>query len=100
MRAIAQARVVSNDREIYGQVINLALGGCLFATETTLADGERLELSVVVLAPKRRIVADVSARVVRRTEHGGRRAYGLAFIAESTDERQLLQWLYGQAMRP
>lgn len=97
VRAIGVA--VIGDREAWGQVIDVSPGGCLFKTDDPLEIGEEITLRVTLMSETRRAIAEVAATVRRRTGDGDRPAYGLEFRASTSEERQVLQWLYGQALR-
>ncbi|QED26476.1 PilZ domain-containing protein [Microvenator marinus] len=96
VRAIASVRF--ENREIYGQVLDLAPGGCLLKTESTIAEGTKIELRVTIIKHDSRSVAEVRGTVRRATESEGRRAYGVEFEAMDSSERNTLQWLYSQAL--
>ena len=98
VRAIATATWPGGPREIFGQVLNISPGGCLFKTETTIEPGTILDLSITIVGGPSRVSADVSGVVRRRTQDDGRRAYGVEFTAMSRAERETIQWLYGRAM--
>ena len=97
VRAIACARF--EGKEIYGQIMDLSPGGCLFKTETSIAEGTVMELRVTIVGPDRRAVAEVRGIVRRESNDENRRAYGVEFVAENSTERRSLQWLYAQALR-
>jgi c-di-GMP-binding flagellar brake protein YcgR len=76
----------------------LAPGGCLLKTESTIAEGTKIELRVTIIKHDSRSVAEVRGTVRRATESEGRRAYGVEFEAMDSSERNTLQWLYSQAL--
>jgi len=96
VRAIAAVRL--EGREIYGQVLDVAPGGCLLKTESTIAEGTEVELRVTILKNDTRSVAEVRGVIRRMSEVEGRRAYGVEFVAADSSERNNLQWLYSQAL--
>ena len=89
----------SDGTEIWGQVLDISLGGCLLKTDDTLAVGAEVELRITIIGDGRRAVADVRGIVRRATQDGGRSAYGLELVGGSPEERRVLQWLYSQALR-
>lgn len=97
-RAIASVRF--DDKEIYGQVLDISPGGCLLLTETTLEVGQEFEMRVTIVHPSRRAVAEVSGIVQRTGEQNGRKAYGVKFSSEQRSDQKSLDWLYGQAISP
>lgn len=98
VRAVAAARL-ADGTEIWGQVLDISLGGCLFKADETLEVGDELELRVTIISEERRAVAEVDAVVRRAAEDGGRSAYGLELVAHSGEGRRVLNWLYSQALR-
>jgi len=98
VRAIAAAEL-GDGREIYGQVVDVSLGGCLFKTAATMELGDPLELRITLLGDDRRSIAEVSGVVRRVTEVEGRRAYGIELVGRTREERRTLEWLYTQALR-
>jgi hypothetical protein len=98
VRAIAAARL-DDDSEVWGQVMDISLGGCLFKADEPLEVGSELELRITIISEARRAVAEVSGVVRRRTEDGGRAAYGIELVGRNSEERRVLQWLYSQALR-
>lgn len=97
VRAIGAAKF--NDKEVWGQVIDVGPGGCLFKTESTIEIGTELELRVTIIGSDHRAVAEVNGIIRRLDKVDGRPAYGVEFIAEDATDRRALQWLYAQAMR-
>lgn len=98
VRAIAAITWENGPREVFGQVVNISPGGCLVKTESTIAPGTVLDIAITIIGNGKRSSADVCAVVRRETEHEGRRAYGVEFVAMTRGERETIQWLYGQAM--
>lgn len=98
-RSIATMTWSGGPREIFGQVVNVSLGGCLVKTESTIADGTQVDLNVTVLGGPEVVRFALKACVRRRTEVAGRRAYGLEFICDSTAEREIAQELYAETAR-
>jgi hypothetical protein len=96
VRAIAAVRF--DEREIYGQVMDIAPGGCLLKTESTIPDGTVINLRVTLIGQTTRSVAEVRGVVCRMCDVDGRRAYGIEFVANDSYERNNLQWLYAQAL--
>lgn len=100
-RAPVRAIGVANcdGQEIWGQVLDISLGGCLFKTDEVLEPGADLDLRITIIGPESRAVADVFGTVRRRTDDGGRTAYGIELRGRNSDERRVIQWLYSQALR-
>ena len=96
VRAIACMKV--EGREIWGQVLDVGPGGCAFKTESTLSEGSAVEMRVTIIGPENRSVAEVTGVIRRAGEQDGRKCYGIEFHAADTEERNALQWLYGQAL--
>ncbi len=97
VRAIA-AFTPADGGERFGQVLNLSPGGCLLRTETTLREGDHIDLTVTLVGARQRIKVDLRAIVCRVDTSLDRRAYGLEFILEERAEREAAQWLYVRAM--
>lgn len=87
------------DREIWGQVLDVSLGGCLLQTNDELTIGEALDLRITIIGDGRRAIADVNGVVRRTSSTNGRAAYGIEFTPADSHARQTLQWLYTQALR-
>ncbi|RDV39239.1 PilZ domain-containing protein [Bradymonadaceae bacterium TMQ3] len=98
-RAIATMTWSGGPREIFGQVVNVSLNGCLVKTESTIADGTEVDLTVTVIGGPEVEKFALRALIRRRTEVAGRRAYGLEFVCESSEERELTQRLYAETAR-
>lgn len=98
VRAIAAARRADGTEE-WGQVLDISLGGCLFKADGELEIGAELELRITIISETRRAVAEVRGIVLRHTEDGGRSAYGIELFGRNSEERRVLEWLYGQALR-
>lgn len=99
VRAFAAVTFEGGPREIFGQLLNLSPGGCLFRTETTIEVDTILEMDITIVGQGERATADHVRAVVRRiTTDEGRRAYGIEFLSDSREETQTLQWLYARAM--
>lgn len=96
VRAIASVKV--DEREVWGQVIDISPGGCAFKTESTIAEGSKVEMRVTILGFDKRSVAEVNGVVRRVGEQDGRKCYGVEFVASDSEQRTSLQWLYGQAL--
>ena len=96
VRAIASVKV--GDREIWGQVLDIAPGGCAFKTESTIEPGAELQMKVTIIGLDKRSVAEVAGVVRRVGEQDGRKCYGVEFVAKDSEQRNSLQWLYGQAL--
>lgn len=99
VRAIATLTWSGGPREIFGQVVNVSPGGLLVKTESTIAEGTQVEMTITVLGRDRRLKVDVTAIVRRETVCEGRRAYGVEFLTENSADRQTLQLLYAEASR-
>lgn len=95
-RAIATVRL--EDKEIYGQIMDLSPGGCLLKTETTLETGTEFEMRVTVVHVDRRSVAEVRGVIRRCGEDEGRKTYGVEFLADESSDRRNLDWLYGKVL--
>ena len=98
VRAIASFSFEGGPREAFGQVLNLSPGGCLLRTETTIAPDTLLQMEVTLVGGSERVQASLQARVKHSTLEGGRRAYGVEFIAEEREAQHTLQRLYARAM--
>jgi hypothetical protein len=98
VRAIASMTWAGGPREVFGQVVNVSPGGCLLKSEASLPVGSIIDLSMTILGNGQRSTADVRALVRHATTEGGRRAFGLEFVATDSKERETLQWLYTQAV--
>ncbi len=97
VRAIGCVRF--DDKEIYGQVLDVSPGGCLFKTESTLETGTVISMRVTLISPDSRAVAEVNGVICRTANDSDERpTYGVEFIAESPRERESLQWLYSKAV--
>ena len=79
------------------QLVEVGPNGEAFL-DFAIKDGRAAGCHQVVLIIRSDIEADVRAVVRRRTMLGDRQAFGVEFMAESTEERTALQWLYMQAM--
>ncbi|WP_158542366.1 PilZ domain-containing protein [Lujinxingia litoralis] len=99
VRAIAMMTWDGGPRGIFGQVVNVSLNGCLVKTESTIADGTRLAITVTVIGGPEALKFELNAVVRRRTEVSGRRAYGLEFVSETSADRELAQQLYAETSR-
>ena len=97
VRAIGCLRF--GDKEIYGQVMDVSPGGCLFKTESTIAVGTPVEMRVTIIAAQSRAVAEVQGVIKRVDDVDGKPSYGVEFTAASATERQSLQWLYAKAIQ-
>lgn len=96
VRAFAALTWDGGPREIFGQVLNVSLTGCLIKTESTIQEGTQLEVSVTVVGSENRSSIDVRGTVRRQTFVDGRRAYGVEFISTSSVEKQSVQALYSE----
>ncbi|MBA2663486.1 MAG: PilZ domain-containing protein [Bradymonadaceae bacterium] len=99
VRSIATLSWVNGPREVFGQVVNLSPGGCLIKTESTIADGTAIEMTITVLGNGRTSKIDIRGQILRQTTAEGRRAYGVEFVPENSADRESLQWLYSEASR-
>ena len=98
VRAIATyQRAGSGGGDLFGQVLNLGLQGCLLRTEATILQGTQLQMTITIVGKAERTSAAVTGQVVRVTEHEGRKAYGVEFLAQTTREKETQQWLYAHA---
>ncbi len=97
VRAIASVRFA--DKEVFGQIVDISLGGCLLKTETTIEEGTEVEMRITILGDMRRAVAEVRGLVRRTTTTEGRKAYGVELLANDPEEKRSLEWLYAQALR-
>lgn len=96
VRAFASMTWPGGPREIFGQVLNVSLTGCLVKTESTIKEGTRLDISVTILGSAHRASVDVRGIVRRQTMADGRRAYGVEFLSTSSVEKQSVQALYSE----
>lgn|GEM_PF-6487989 len=97
VRAIGAMKLCA--KEIFGQVVDISSGGCLFRTEATLNIGDTFSLRVTILDGSRRVVAEVKGQIQRSVETQGRPLYGCSFSSETLEARQAQKWLYAQALR-
>ncbi len=95
-RAIASVKL--EDKEIFGQIMDLSPGGCLLKTETTLEVGCEFDMRVTIVHATRRSVAEVRGVIQRCGEDNGRRTYGVEFLTDDAHSKRNLDWLYGQAL--
>lgn len=99
VRAITTLTWTGGPREIFGQVVNVGPGGCLIKTESTIAPGTKIEMTITVFGDNHRFKVDVTGEIRRETVCEGRRAYGVEFTPQNRDDRQSIQWLYAEASR-
>ncbi len=89
-----------SNKEIYGKVLDISSGGCLFRTEATLQEGQAFSMRITIMEGSRRVVAEVTGEIRRIvTPEGERPMYGCAFKPKTVQERQAQDWLYSQALR-
>jgi len=98
VRAVAEVRCEGRP-EAWGQILDISLGGCLFKGEADLSVGDAVEMRITIVGDGRRAIAEVRGVVRRVTEDGGRPAFGIELVASDSQERQVLQWVYSQALR-
>lgn len=96
VRAFAAFNWPGGPREVFGQVRDVSLTGCLLKTESTIAPGTELSMSITVLGTGSREPIEVRGVLRRRTTSEGRQAYGVEFLSSTSAERQALQVLYSQ----
>lgn len=94
VRAIAAVTWEDGPREIFGQILNISLTGCLLRTETTIAEGTELTMKITLIGDGQSSCFDVRTTVQRETTIRDRKAYGLEFTTECTEEKQSVQALY------
>lgn len=99
VRAIAAFTWPEGPREVYGQVVNISLSGCLLRTETTIEEGAELTMSITVLGGGGSQTIDVRGTVRRQTDVHGRRAYGVEFMTFTAQDRRATQALYAETAR-
>lgn len=85
--------------EVWGQVLDISLGGCRLKTDDPLTVGAELELRITIIGNDSRAVADVRGSVRSTSTDGGRPTYGIELVGADSEERRVLQWLYAQALR-
>lgn len=95
-RAFASVTWEGGPREIFGQILNVSLSGCLLRTESTIKNGTQLELTITVLGARQLEPIVVRGLVRRQTSIDGRRAYGVELLASNRDEKETNQLLYAQ----
>lgn len=99
VRAIASVVIDGGPREIFGQVLNISLGGCLLKTEATIEVGSLVEMSITVIGDGANARVDVEGVIRRNVQGTDRRQYGVEFLAVDSTDKDSLQWLYSQALR-
>ncbi len=99
VRAIAAVTIEGGPREIFGQVLNISLGGCLLKTEATIEVGSLVEMSITVIGDGDHARVDVEGVIRRLVDGADRRQYGVEFLAVDSNDKDALQWLYSQALR-
>lgn len=97
MRAIATLSWEGGPREVFGQIRNISLTGCLLRTEATIPVDTELSLTITLLGNGDETDYDVSATVRRTTTIDGRRGYGLEFNVERREHRRSVQILYAES---
>ncbi len=99
VRAIASATWDGGPPKVFGQILDVSLTGSLFRTESTIPEGTQLNLEITLIGCGEPTSFDVRALVQRTTTVRDRKAYGIAFITESGDEKQSVQALYSATAR-
>ena len=94
VRAIASITWDGGPRQSYGQVINVSLSGCLLKTETTIPDDAPITMTISLIGSDDDTEYEVRAVRRRTTTASGRRAYGLEFLSETTEQKRAVQALY------
>jgi hypothetical protein len=98
VRAVAAA-TLADGTEVWGQILDVSLRGCLLKIDAPLEVGAELEIRITIIGDGRRAIADVRGVVRRSTEEDGRTAYGVELVGDNSQERRVLEWLYAQALR-
>lgn len=93
--AVSQA----GGEESWGQVLDVSLGGCLLKIDARYPLGSVIDLRITLVGDGRRSIADVRGAVRRVEDEAEHALYGIELLAETTEERRVLQWLYAQALR-
>ena len=99
VRAIASATWENGPPKVFGQILDVSLTGSLLRTETTIPEGTLLQLEITIVGGDEPTSFDVRALVQRTTTVRDRKAYGIAFVTESADEKQSVQALYSATAR-
>lgn len=99
VRAFASLTWDGGPREIFGQILNVSLTGCLLKTETTIAADTEVELTITIIGGSGHTEFDVRGKVRRTTTVRERRAYGIELLADSKHEREQIQALYSETAR-
>ena len=97
VRAIATMTWEGGPREVFGQVLNVSPGGCLLRTESTIALGTTLQLSVMIIGQGQRTQTQLRGVVRRVMDQDGRRAYGVEWVIAHPSHKEHAQRLYGEA---
>ncbi len=96
VRAIASLTWDGGPREVFGQIRNVSLTGCLLRTESSIPRGTTLSMTISLIGAGSKEEFDVIAKVCRETTVEGRRGYGLEFVFESRNDKRTVQTLYSQ----
>lgn len=95
-RAFAAMTWEGGPREVFGQVLNISLSGCLLRTESTIKPGTVVAMTITVLGAGNPAPLEVSGVVRRQTLVDGRRAYGVELLGRTKTEKETNQYLYAQ----
>lgn len=99
VRAIAALTWDGGPREIFGQVVNVSLTGCLLKTSATIETGTELKITITIVAADTDAEYELRAVVRRNTTADGRPAYGLEFRTERPQQRRAARALYSATAR-
>lgn len=96
IRAIAALTWDDGPREIFGQLVDVSLSGCLLKTAATIATGTEVRMTITLVGGGVDEEYSMKATVRRSTTCDGRRAYGLEFSTAQKEDRRQAQALYAQ----
>ncbi len=99
VRAIASLTWEGGPREVFGQIRDVSLTGCLLRTESTIPVDSDLDITITLVGARSEAGFEVRATVRRQTTIDGRRGYGLEFLFPSTRHRRAVQALYSETAR-
>lgn len=99
VRAIATLTWDDGPREVFGQIRNVSLTGCLLRTESTIPVDTELSLTISLIGTDSEEEFDVRAVVRRNATIEGRRGYGLEFVYTAPEHRRAVQALYSETAR-
>ena len=99
VRAIAAFTWDGGPREIFGQVLNVSLSGCLLKTSATIDIGTELTMKITIVGADADAEYELHAVVRRTTTADGRSAYGLEFCTDRPRQREAARALYSATAR-